>query len=129
MVRIFHWTLVAAFGTVWLTADELQKLHEIAGYGVADLIALRVFWGILGSRYARFTQFIRDPEAAVRYIADTVHGRERRYIGHNPTGAVMIVAMLITLTGTAFTGWMMADPTPAGRPARSAANLYHGPGR
>lgn len=110
LVRIFHWALVAAFATAWLTADELQPLHEIAGYIVAGLIAFRVLWGVLGTRYARFTQFLRGPATTVRYLSETLHGREARYIGHNPAGAVMIVAMLLTLSGTAFTGWLIADP-------------------
>lgn len=110
LVRIFHWALVAAFATAWLTADELQPIHEISGYVVAGLIGFRILWGFFGSRYARFMQFIRGPGAVVRYLVDTVHGREPRYVGHNPAGAAMIVAMLITLSGTAFTGWLMADP-------------------
>ena len=110
LVRVFHWGLVAAFATAWLTADELQPLHEISGYVIAALVAFRVLWGFLGSRYARFTQFIRGPRATVGYLSDTLHGREPRYIGHNPAGAAMIVAILITLSGTAFTGWLMADP-------------------
>ncbi|MBD1548660.1 cytochrome b/b6 domain-containing protein [Roseibium aggregatum] len=110
LVRIFHWALVAAFAIAWLTADELQPLHEIAGYIVAGLIAFRVLWGVLGTRYARFTQFLRGPATTARYLSETLHGREARYIGHNPAGAVMIVAMLLTLSGTAFTGWLIADP-------------------
>jgi cytochrome b len=50
--------LVAAFAAAWLTADELQPVHEIAGYTVAGLVALRLIWGLVGSRYARFPQFL-----------------------------------------------------------------------
>ncbi|WP_417674930.1 cytochrome b/b6 domain-containing protein [Roseibium sp.] len=111
LVRIFHWGLVAAFATAWLTADELQPLHEIFGYIVAGLIAFRILWGLFGSRYARFTQFLRGPGTTVRYLSDALRGREARYLGHNPAGAVMIVAILLTLSGTAFTGWLIADPS------------------
>jgi cytochrome b len=110
VVRVFHWGLVVAFVIVWLSADELQPLHEISGYVIAALIAVRVLWGFIGTRYARFTQFLRGPSTTARYLSDTVNGREARYIGHNPAGAVMIVAILITLSGTAFTGWLMAEP-------------------
>jgi cytochrome b len=111
VVRVFHWGLVAAFATAWLTADELQPVHEIAGYIVAGLVALRIIWGLVGSRYARFAQFLMGPGETLAYLGDMTRGRERRYLGHNPAGAAMIVALLVTLSGTAFTGWLMADET------------------
>ncbi|PFG62266.1 cytochrome b [Thioclava sp. ES.031] len=111
LVRIFHWGLVAAFATAWFTADELQPVHEIAGYTVAGLVAFRLVWGLVGGRYARFTQFLRGPGQTLSYLGDMLRGKERRYLGHNPAGALMIVALLISLSGTAFTGWLMAEPT------------------
>ena len=110
LVRVFHWGLVAAFAIAWLTADELQPVHELAGYTVAGLVAFRVIWGFVGSRYARFAQFLAGPAATLGYMADTLKGQERRYLGHNPAGAMMIVAILFTLSGTAFTGWLMKEP-------------------
>jgi cytochrome b len=110
LIRIFHWSLVAAFATAWATADELQQVHEIAGYIVAGLVAFRLVWGFIGSRYARFARFLRGPSATLAYVGDMARGRERRYLGHNPAGAAMIVALLITLSGTAFTGWLMEEP-------------------
>lgn len=111
LVRLFHWGLVAAFATAWLTADETQAVHEFAGYTVAGLLAFRLVWGFVGSRYARFAQFVKGPRATVSYIGAMLGGRERRYLGHNPAGAAMIVALMLTLSGTAFTGWLMADET------------------
>ena len=61
LVRVFHCALVVAFAAAWLTADELQPVHEIAGYTVAGLVAFRLVWGLVGSRYARFTQFLKGP--------------------------------------------------------------------
>ncbi|WP_255553378.1 cytochrome b/b6 domain-containing protein [Maritimibacter sp. DP1N21-5] len=109
LVRVFHWGLVAAFATAWLTADELQPVHELAGYTVAALVAFRLVWGLVGSRYARFAQFLKGPGETLAYLGDMTRGRERRYLGHNPAGAAMVVALLITLSGTAFTGWLMED--------------------
>lgn len=109
LVRVVHWGLVAAFATAWLTADELQPVHEIAGYTVAGLVAFRLVWGLIGSRYARFAQFLKGPGETLAYLGDMTRGRERRYLGHNPVGAAMIVALLVTLSGTAFTGWLMED--------------------
>jgi cytochrome b len=110
LIRIFHWSLVVFFAIAWLTADELQPVHEIAGYAVAGLIAFRLAWGVIGSRYARFAQFMRGPAATFSYLGDMARGREHRYLGHNPAGAAMIVALLVTLSGTAFTGWLMEEP-------------------
>jgi len=110
LVRVFHWGLVAAFATAWLTADELETTHEIAGYVVAGLVAFRLIWGIVGGQYARFAQFLKGPAAIIAYLGDMTLGRERRYLGHNPAGAAMILALLVTLSGTAFTGWLMAEP-------------------
>ena len=109
LVRVFHWGLVAAFATAWLTADELQPVHEIAGYTVAGLVAFRLVWGLVGSRYARFAQFLKGPRETLAFIGDMSRGKERRYLGHNPAGAAMIVALLVTLSGTAFTGWLMEN--------------------
>ncbi|WP_109563925.1 cytochrome b/b6 domain-containing protein [Jannaschia seohaensis] len=109
LIRVFHWGLVAAVATAWLTADEIQPVHEFAGYAVAGLLALRPIWGLVGSRYARFGQFLKGPRETLAYLGDITRGRERRYLGHNPAGAAMIVALLVTLSGTAFTGWLMED--------------------
>ncbi len=111
LVRVFHWGLVAAFATAWLTADEMQPVHEFAGYTVAGLVAFRLFWGFAGSRYARFAQFVKGPGATLAYLGTMLRGGERRYLGHNPLGAAMMLALLLTLSGTAFTGWLMADQT------------------
>lgn len=110
LVRIFHWSLVAAFAVAWLTAEELSVVHEVAGYVVAGLVVLRLFWGVVGSRYARFNQFLNGPRATLSYLRDMVRGRERRYLGHNPAGAAMTVALLVTLSGTTFSGWLIAEP-------------------
>ena len=106
-VRIFHWGLVAAFAVAWFAADEVQPLHEATGYAVAALLAFRLIWGFVGSRHARFAQFVRGPTATLAYLGDMLRGRERRYLGHNPAGAAMIVALMVTLSGTALSGWLL----------------------
>lgn len=110
LVRVFHWSLVAAFAVAWLSAEELSTLHELSGYIVAGLVAFRLIWGLVGSRYARFAQFVKAPRDTLAYLGDMIRGKERRYLGHNPAGAAMVVALLVTLSGTAFTGWLMAEP-------------------
>lgn len=110
-LRLFHWGLVAAFALAWLTSDERQPLHETVGYIAAGLIAFRLIWGLIGPRYARFAQFIPGPRTLVGYAGDMLSGREKRYIGHNPAGAVMIVVLLLSLSGTILTGWLSAEPS------------------
>ena len=107
LVRIFHWGLVGVFAIAWLTAEEIQPVHELAGYALAILVTFRILWGLVGSRYARFAGFIRGPVQTLSYLGDMARGKERRYLGHNPAGAAMVVALLVTLSGTAFTGWLM----------------------
>lgn len=106
LVRIFHWSLVAAFVLAWLTGDEWDDVHEVAGYVIAALIGFRLIWGLVGSRHARFPDFVRGPRAVARYCQDIAYGREARFIGHNPAGGAMIVMLLVTLAGACLTGWM-----------------------
>ncbi|SOC21184.1 cytochrome b [Rhodobacter sp. JA431] len=112
VIRIFHWGLAGSFAIAWLSAEEVQPLHEFCGYTAAALVAVRVVWGFVGPRYARFSQFVRGPGAVIAYLKAMIAGRERRHIGHNPAGAAMIVALLVAMGGTAWTGWLMAE-TPS----------------
>ncbi|MCQ0972010.1 cytochrome b/b6 domain-containing protein [Paracoccus sp. TK19116] len=105
-VRLFHWSLVCLIAGTWLTSDGPKVLHERMGYVIAALIAARVAWGLVGPRHARFTDFVRRPQVVLGYLNDLRHRREKRYLGHNPAGGVMIVALLLTVTGTALTGWL-----------------------
>lgn len=105
-VRLFHWSLVVSFAVAWLTADEWDDLHEWAGYAAAGLIGLRLLWGLIGSKYARFAQFVRSRDTIIGYIRASIVGGEPRYIGHNPAGGLMIVGLILAMIGTATTGWM-----------------------
>lgn len=106
-VRIFHWGLVASVLTAWLVGDHWKALHLAAGYTAAALIAFRIVWGVLGTPYARFRQFVRSPAAVLAYFRDILAGREARYIGHNPAGGAMIVVLLALISGVCFTGWLL----------------------
>lgn len=108
LVRIFHWSLVAAFAVAWLTGgDEMKNVHEIAGYAIAGLIAFRLLWGFVGPRHARFSDFVYRPATVIGYLADAIRLRARRYIGHNPAGGAMVLALLVMLATTAGTGILM----------------------
>jgi len=106
VVRVFHWGLVLSFAVAWLSADQSKTLHHWAGYAAGALIALRLVWGLLGTRYARFSQFVHHPSKVLDYLRDIVTGKESRYLGHNPAGGAMIVALILTMGSLAFTGWL-----------------------
>jgi len=107
LVRVFHWSLAALFLLAYGTGDEVERLHIAAGYAIAGLIALRVLWGFVGPRHARFRDFVRSPRAILAYLRDMVMPRASRHIGHNPAGGAMIIALLVMLAATAATGTMM----------------------
>lgn len=106
LVRVLHWSLVAAVTVSWLGSFAIPGAHLPAGYLALAIVGLRVLWGGLGSEYARFGQFVRGPRATWAYLAALRQGREPRYIGHNPLGAWMIVALLASVAGLALTGWL-----------------------
>lgn len=101
-VRIFHWTLVAAFAVAYVTEDEAMALHVWAGYLVGGLVLLRIVWGIVGPPHARFTDFVCGPFKAWRYLFDLLRGRAERHIGHSPAGGAMV---LMLMAGCLFTVW------------------------
>jgi len=104
LVRIGHWVLAAAFLVAFATEDDLLALHSFAGYVALAVVAVRIPWGIIGTRYARFTSFVRRPAAVAAYLRDVLAMRPARYLGHNPAGGLMIVAMLATLVLTGASG-------------------------
>jgi len=107
LVRVFHWSLVLAFFGAYLLGDDGGQLHQALGYTVLGLVALRLLWGLVGSRHARFADFIPSYRKLMSYLKDVLAHREARYLGHNPAGAVMIVALLLALIGTGTTGWLL----------------------
>lgn len=103
-VRIFHWSLVLTFTLAYVTGEELEVLHNNAGYAVLGLVLLRIVWGFIGTPYARFRDFIYPPAQVQGFLRDTLRQRAKRYLGHNPAGGVMIILMLLSLLVTTLTG-------------------------
>jgi cytochrome b len=97
LVRIFHWGLVIAFTVAYLSGDEENSLHIYSGYAVLGLIAFRVIWGLIGSRYARFSDFVYSPATVIQYLKGLVARKPKHYTGHNPAGGWMVIAMLLSL--------------------------------
>lgn len=104
LVRIFHWSLVLAFTIAYFTEDDLLTLHVWAGYTVLGLVAFRLIWGLVGTQHARFRDFVYRPATVKEFLKDTLHGRAKRYLGHNPAGGAMIVLMLMVLILTGVSG-------------------------
>jgi len=108
--RLFHWLLAATFAGAYLTSEgeRLRDIHMLLGYSVAGLVAFRVLWGLVGTRYARFTSFPLSPRAVVDYLKSLLSSSPRHYFGHNPAGSWAIFGMLALIAGTAVTGWANA---------------------
>jgi cytochrome b len=106
-VRVFHWSLATLFLAAYVTGEEAGRVHIAAGYAVAGLIALRIVWGFVGPRHARFSNFVQSPRAVLAYLRDVALLRAPRYLGHNPAGGAMIIGLLVMLLGTGLTGYLM----------------------
>ncbi len=128
-VRVFHWVVAVAFFVAYFTEDDALTLHVWAGYTIGGLIVLRVLWGLVGPRHARFVDFLYRPSEVAAYMRDLVGFRARRYLGHSPAGGAMAAALMIFLAATVWTGLELyaaeenAGPlaaTPAAAVARSA---------
>lgn len=94
--RVFHWSLAASFAGAWLTAESerWRDIHVMLGYTLAGLIAFRLVWGVVGSRYARFAGFVFPPSRVVGYLKSLLSGSPEHHLGHNPAGALAIFGLL-----------------------------------
>lgn len=106
-VRIFHWGLVSLFALAFVTGDEVEWLHIRIGYAIAALVALRIAWGFVGTRHARFGDFVRSPRTITRYLRQAARRQAPRHLGHNPAGGAMVMALLVMIGGIAATGFAM----------------------
>ncbi len=103
-VRVSHWALAAGFFVAYFTEDNLLLLHVWAGYLVGVLVVLRLLWGVVGSKHARFTDFVCEPRRAAGYLLDLFRFRAPRYLGHSPAGGAMAVVLWIGLLVVVWSG-------------------------
>ncbi len=106
-VRVFHWLLVFCFAGAYLSAESehWRLLHVSLGYTLGGLVAFRLVWGVVGTRYARFSNFVRGPRALLRYGQALLRGQPPHSVGHNPAGALAIVALLVSSGVIVASGW------------------------
>ena len=107
IVRLFHWGVVIGCALNLFILEEGKTAHRYVGYAIAALLAVRVVWGFVGPRYARFSDFVPGPRKLMDHARALAHGRDPRFLGHNPLGGVMMIVLMLVLAGTAGTGFMM----------------------
>lgn len=105
--RVFHWALALSFLGAFITADSerLRDVHVVLGYTALGLIAFRLIWGVLGTRYARFASFAFGPREVADYLKSLLALRPRHFLGHNPAGSIAIYALLALGLLTGLTGY------------------------
>jgi cytochrome b len=109
--RLFHWLLAASFAGAMLTgeAEGWRQVHLLLGYTAAGLIAFRIFWGVAGTRYARFSSLSFDPRAAVRYLRSLFTSSPEHHAGHNPAASWAIAVILALVGATSLSGWALTS--------------------
>jgi len=118
-IRVFHWSLLTSFVVAYLTEDDFPTVHVYAGYTMITLIILRIIWGFIGTPYARFSSFVVKPRAVISYIKEVVQFRAKHYLGHNPAGGAMVIALLISLSMTLLFGLLTFGATEFSGPLTS----------
>ena len=105
--RVFHWLLVLSFAGAYLTSESERwsLVHITLGYTLGGLIAFRLIWGFVGTRYARFTSFVKGPTEVLQYAKSMATLKPKHFVGHNPLGAVAIVLLIVSGIAIVVTGY------------------------
>lgn len=106
-VRLIHWAQVIVIIAAWITSGMVGNVHEYVGYSAGVLVFMRLLWGGIGNRYARFKQFLKPAPATLQYLQLVIHSKAPRYIGHNPLGGWMMLVLLCCVVLLVLTGWAM----------------------
>jgi cytochrome b len=106
-VRVFHWLMVLSFAGAYLSSESerWRLIHVTLGYTMGGLVAFRIVWGLVGTRYARFSNFVRGPAAVMSYMRALLSKAPEHHVGHNPAGALAIVLLLLCSAAIVASGW------------------------
>lgn len=108
LVRITHWTVAAGIIANLFFTEDGSKLHEYVGYTVVGLVVIRLLWGLVGTRYARFTSFLPTPTQLKHHLSDISARRiDEQHLGHNPLAAFMMLTLWAVIIGLGLTGYLM----------------------
>lgn len=110
-VRLFHWSLVACVLLNLFVLEEGEAPHRWAGYAAAALVGLRVLWGVVGSRHARFADWWPTPARLRAHLHAWLTGTPDDHPGHNPLGALMMLALMALVLALGVTGWLQGTDT------------------
>lgn len=108
LVRVAHWLLAAAVLGAFFIDDDYQAWHERLGYAALAVVAVRVLWGFIGTRHARFRDFVRPLSMVRGYTRALLAGAEPRYLGHNPLGGAWILVLLALVAAAGLSGWALS---------------------
>ncbi len=117
-IRLVHWSFVALLPALWWTAENgRMDLHIQLGMVMLILVLFRILWGLFGSSTARFASFVRGPVSVARYMRGLFGKEGEAIVGHNPLGALSVVALLLLLAVQVGLGLFASDTD----------GLYYGP--
>jgi cytochrome b len=107
-VRVFHWLLVICFAGAWLSSESerLAMIHYAFGYTACLLVLIRLIWGVIGTRYARFNQFLKSPKAVLGHFMAMLRGHPHHDVGHNPAGGLVMFALMLLILLIGLTGYL-----------------------
>jgi cytochrome b len=105
--RVFHWLLAASFLGAFLTSESerYRDIHVVLGYTMLGLVAFRSLWGVIGTRYARFSSFPIAPRRVLEYLKSLFTRSPQHHVGHNPAGSLAIYAILALSVLAGATGY------------------------
>jgi len=106
LIRVFHWSLVVCVLLNLFVVDDEEALHQWLGYAATAWVGVRVLWGFVGPRHARFADFFPTPARLARHVRALLQGEPEHHWGHNPLGGLMVLGLMAMVLGLGLTGWM-----------------------
>lgn len=108
LVRVTHWTVAAGITANLLFTEKGSELHQYVGYTVVGLVVVRLLWGLVGTRYARFSDFFPTSSRIKRHLSDLSARRmDEQHLGHNPLAAIMMLLLWAVIIGLGVSGYLM----------------------